>query len=215
MSISVAVVVKGALQGKTIARILFNDAVCRNTARLSGLALDLASGAKPSYLSLLPSSLKIVRTNRIGGEDVSAVDINGRLPFDDKSFDAVFLFNALYVADDALALAIEVKRVLRPGGAWLVLSPFIANEMREPHDFLRLTAEGLERLGREAGFSKIEIERLGERASAAAHLMHPFFLNRFLRVIAFTFAVLLDRLIPSRVLHSHPTPLSYWVSMTK
>ncbi|MDP4020448.1 MAG: hypothetical protein Q8P58_00160, partial [Candidatus Adlerbacteria bacterium] len=125
------------------------------------------------------------------------------------------LFNALYIVDEPVALAREVHRVLKPGGKWLMLSPFIANEMPEPHDYLRFTAEGLERLCRGAGFASVSTERQGERASAAAHLMHPFFLFNVVRALMFPLALLFDRLIPTRVRREHPAPLSYFVVCKK
>ena len=205
----------GALQGKTLARSLFQEALKTHTHSLKGKALDLAGGSTPSYLPLLPASLELVRTDRSDASGVTAVDFNAPLPFEDGSFDAVFLFNALYIAEEPQALAKEIWRVLKPSGTWLVLSPFIANEMPEPHDYQRFTAEGIERLCREAGFSRIEIERLGERASAAAHLMHPFFLFNIVRALVFPLALLFDRLVPSRVRREHPAPLSYWCTAEK
>lgn len=213
--ISVGTVFRGALGGKTLARILFYDAFEKRARTLTGEALDLAGGPEPSYLPLLPSTLDVVRTDRVAAEGVRAVDINAPLPFADDSFDHVFLFNALYIVDEPEKLAREVRRVLKVGGSWHVLSPFIANEMASPHDYLRYTAEGLERLFTEAGFSVVRIERQGERASAAAHLMHPFYLFNTIRALAFAKAVLLDRLIPSAVRREHPCPLQYFCECTK
>ena len=215
MSVSTSISVRGALRGKTLARVLFDDALRRHAAGLAGRALDLASGANPSYLPLLPPALEVVRTDRKEAPDVRAVDIDAKLPFGDGSFDAVFLFNALYIAEDPEMLAREVLRVLKPGGTWFVLSPFIANEMPEPHDYLRFTEEGLERLCKRAGFAEVRIERLGERASAAAHLMHPFFFFNIVRALIFPLALLFDHLIPSRVRREHPAPLSYWCTAEK
>jgi len=213
--ISLRTVFRGALEGRTLARILFYDALENRARSLSGKVLDLAGGPNPSYLPLLPSSLDIVRTDRVEAEGVRAVDINALLPFPDNSFDHVFLFNALYIVREPEKLAREVHRVLKKGGTWHVLSPFIANEMPEPEDFCRFTAGGLERLFRDAGFQRIKIERLGERASAATHLMHPFFLVRGVRALIFPLAILLDCLVPERVRREHAVPLSYWCAAKK
>jgi SAM-dependent methyltransferase len=56
-----------------------------------------------------------------------------RLPFPDACFDAVLCLTVLYtVPDDAAALA-ELARVVRPGGAVLVLEPAFA-ALRRAHD---------------------------------------------------------------------------------
>jgi SAM-dependent methyltransferase len=139
-------VISGALSGKTIGRIFFNSAVRGIAGGLSGRVLDLAGGKSPSYLPLLPRTIELVRTDAVASEGVRKVDINAPLPFPDKSFDAVFIFNALYAAEEPMSLAREIYRVLKPGGSWFLASPFIANEMPEPHDYVRFTAEGLWKL---------------------------------------------------------------------
>ncbi len=207
--------VSGALSDKTIGRIFFNEAVRRECANLSGRALDLAGGKSPSYLPLLPRTIELARTDITASEGVVRVDINAPLPFPDKSFDAVFLFNALYAAESPELLAREVHRVLKPGGAWFISSPFIANEMPEPHDYVRFTAEGLERLHKNAGFASVAIERMGERATAATQLLHPFFLFNVVRMFVYPLALLFDKLIPRSVKAAHPAPIGYFVRATK
>ena len=207
--------IKYALAGKTIGRAYMNETVREQCAGLSGRVLDLAGGAKSSYISLLPKGIDLVRTDAKASPGVTKVDIDAHLPFPDASFDAVLLFNALYLANDALALAREVHRVLKPGGAWHVSSPFIANEMPEPHDYVRFTAEGLERLCKTAGFRNVNVRRMGERASAAVQILHPFFLFNIVRAFVYPLALLLDRMIPQRVRREHPTPIGYFVRCSK
>src|SRR3989344_1679622 len=204
-------IMREALRGKTIGRALFNQRVRRECADLSGRVLDLAGGSTPSYLPLLPERINLVRTDLVASPDVVAVDINAPLPFPDSSFDAVLLFNAIYAADDPAALAREIRRVLKPDGTWLLVSPFVANEMPEPHDYVRFTGEGLERLCRGAGFSSVEVGRMGERASSAVQLLHPFFLFNIFRALVYPVALLFDGLIPRSVRAAHPTPIGYFV----
>ena len=138
-----------------------------------------------------------------------------KLPFPDSSFDAVLCFNALYIVDNPEALAREVHRILKPGGAWYVSSPFIANEMPEPHDYRRFTGEGLGRLFQKAGFTSTEIHRIGERGSAAMALLHPFFVFNVVRACFYPIALLFDSLVPARVRHEHPAPIGYFCIATK
>lgn len=213
--VSLLCAVKGALLGKTIGRVYFNEAVRVRCADLKGRVLDLAGGKSPSYLIHLPISIDLVRTDLIASQGVEAVDVNASLPFPDASFDAVLLFNALYAVEEPASLAREIHRVLRSGGAWYLASPFIANEMPEPHDYVRFTREGLERLAKKAGFTDIDVERLGERASAAVQLKHPFYMFSIIRALVYPLAVLVDRLIPDSARLAHPTPIGYFVRATK
>lgn len=200
--------------GKSLGRILFNQAVQRHCAGLSGNILDIAGGVEPSYLRFLPSGITLVRTNRAESDGVSQVDFNKPLPYDDSSFDAVLLFNALYIAEDPEALMREIYRILKPGGSAYVTSPLIANEMPEPHDYMRLTAEGLERVGRNAGFPNVEIYRIGERGSAAVSALQPFLMLP-VRFAAYPAALWIDRMVPTRIRRDHPMPVLYFVQFSK
>jgi len=215
MHVAMSSLVKGALSGKTIGRTLFNATLAHRARALHGRVLDIAGGASSSYLPLLPKGIELVRTDFAASPGVIAVDMNKPLPFEDGSFDAVLLFNALYAAEEPLALAREIHRVLKEGGTWYLASPFIANEMPEPHDYLRFTGEGLERLCSRAGFTAVSIERLGDRASAAVQLMHPFYLFNAVRALVYPLAIFFDGLIPRRARRAHPAPLSYFVCAQK
>ena len=215
ISVSFRRAISGALSGKTIGRILFNEAARRNCRALSGRVLDLAGGRSPSYLPLLPNGIDLVRTDLKASEGMEAVDINAPLPFADESFDAVLLFNALYAVENPELLAREIHRVLKSGGIWFIASPFIANEMPEPHDYVRYTAEGLERLCRGAAFPSVQIIRLGERASAAVQIKHPFYVFNIVRALVFPFAILMDKLVPQGARRAHPTPIGYFVRAQK
>lgn len=215
MHISIRRAVSGALSGKTIGRIFFNEEVRESSAHISGKVLDIACGHSPSYARLLPEGIDLVRTDLTASPGVTAVDMNKPLPFEDGSFDAVLLFNALYAAENPESLAQEIHRVLKRGGVCHLSSPFVANEMPEPHDYLRFTAEGLERLFRNAGFSSVTIKRMGERATAATQLLHPFFLFNVVRMFVYPLALIADRLIPRSVTGAHPSPIGYFVRAIK
>lgn len=208
-------VARGAMRGKTLGRLLCDECIEKRCATLAGKVLDLGGGISPGYLKRLPRHIELVRTDLHAAEGVTAVDFNESLPFQDESFDAVLLFNAIYAADDERALLREIGRVVKKNGTFVLLSPFVANEMKEPHDYVRYTAEGLERLVRAAGFGDVSIDRIGERASAATNILHPFLLSNPIRAAAFALAVLLDRAIPRAVRAEHPAPISYLLRCTK
>lgn len=215
MKPSISVVVGGALAGKSIGRILFNEEVRTCCAKLSGRVLDIAGGATPSYLAHLPQGIDLVRTDLKPAPGIAMLDMNAPFPFPDASFDAVLCFNSLYIADEPSALAREIYRVLKPQGKCFISSPFIGNEMPEPHDYRRFTAEGLERLFHGTGFSSIEIRRMGERGSAAMALLSPFCVFNAVRACFYPLALLLDRMVPHKVRRGHPAPLGYFCVMER
>ncbi|GGQ66777.1 class I SAM-dependent methyltransferase [Couchioplanes azureus] len=95
------------------------DAGC-GTGR--NLAAMLAAGARPSGVDFSPGMLAVARRRHPGVPLIEA-DLEGRLPFGDGEFDAVYCaLLAEHLAEPGRAMA-EFARVLRPGGR-LVLSVF-------------------------------------------------------------------------------------------
>ena len=191
-------------QGASIYRIIMNSELERVCSSLSGAALDLASGKSPSYRKHLPEELAFTSADIKTG-----IDFNKSLLFGDGTFDVVFFVNALYIARDRQAVFSEIRRVLKNGGKFVLVSPFIANEMPDPDDFCRLTYQGLETELKMAGFKIKEIKRFGERFSSAVYLLDPVWYFRLVRLVVYGAALFLDKLIPAKVRQVHPVPLGY------
>lgn len=208
-------IVREALRGRTIGRIYFNHMIRNESSVISGRVLDLAGGNNPSYLEFLPNAIDLVRTDLKPYPGVCVVDANKPLPFEGNSFNIVLLCNAVYALENPQVLLHEVYRVLAPGGRLLLVSPFIANEMPEPHDYQRFTAEGLECLLRASNLRLVSLERMGDRASASIQLLHPFLCFGILRIFAYIVAMALDRYIPARVSRAHPAPIGYFIWAVK
>jgi SAM-dependent methyltransferase len=208
--------IKEVYAGKTIGRILFNWQVAEKLGKLTGKVVDLGGGGSASYYHFLPKNLNITRTNRAAGSDIdAAVDLNKPLPYASGSFDSALLFNVIYILEDPARSLAEIKRILRPGGTLYLASPFTANEMPEPHDYSRFTAEGLERLLKQAGFNDMKLARYGERATAAVGLLHPFFVFNTVRLLAFILALATDKLVPAKIRSEHPCPIGYFATAQK
>jgi len=207
---------KQVFAGKTIARILFNEQVVLHCLGLSGKVLDLASGGHSSYTKYLPKYVEIIKTDSFMKDGVaSRVDFNEPLPFADNEFDSVLFFNALYIAEDRVATLKEVRRVLKEGGALYLSTPLLYGEIPEPVDYCRLTYQGLEKELGEAGFSDIKIIRFGERFTAAANLLHPFFVFSAIRFVVYGLSLMLDRMIPMNIRKNNPAPLGYFCVVKK
>lgn len=177
---------------------------------------DLGGGERPSYeryWGLVPEKFIRVDIDPRKHPDIVA-DLNKILPFDNHTFDHIFLFDVLYIVENSLALFQEIKRVLKPSGVFWVLTPFVFPLIKEPHDYERYTQEGLERLFVEAGFPQVAIEPFGERCSAAANLLTPL-LPRFLRLPVYLTAMLLDCFISEKLRKQHPAPMGYFCKAPK
>jgi len=210
--------IKQVFQNKSISRILFNWQVKKYCQNLTGRCLDLASGENPSYHQYwsLTQGTELIRTdyNQNKKPDLK-VDLNEPLPFEDNYFDNIFLFNAIYIIKEPEKLIKEISRVLKKSGRLFMNSPFISNEAQEPDDFRRLTSQGLEHMLKRGGFSDFKIIPYGERFTAGVHLWHSFFIFNFIRLIAFTKALILDKLIPNKIKKLHPCPLGYFIIAKK
>lgn len=198
-------------RGKSIGRILSNWAIGERCKNLEGALVDLASGDQASYeryWNMKRGHLTRVDIDSAKRPDV-VVDINKSLPFADASADHVFLFSALYIVQDPPKLFAEVRRILKHGGKFWIMSPFLFPEAKEPSDLRRYTSEGLTALFADAGFREVVIEPFGERCTVAASLISPLIPFRIVRIPLFALALLLDRCVPSALRQSHPAPFGY------
>jgi SAM-dependent methyltransferase len=85
--------------------------------------------------------------------DVAAV------PIADGAVDCIVCTEVLEHIPDPVACVREVRRLLRPGGAFIGSVPFLIPIHADPDDFQRFTAHGLRQLFRD--FSRVEILRMG------------------------------------------------------
>lgn len=207
--------IKKILKGKTLFRFLTEEHLLKEFSYLKGEILDLASGGA-SYEYLLPKDISLTKTD-LNPKDTKTlfVDCNKSLPFADNSFDGIFFINALYTLEDRESFIKEVYRILKPNGRFLCVSPFIANEMPEPHDYCRLTHEGLKKLFSVSSWDSLKINRIGERFSSSVNLLHPAIPFSFVRIFFYGPALIFDKLISKKVLDRHPTPVGYTITAIK
>jgi len=210
--------IKQAFRGKSIYRILFNWQIQEHCRNISGSCLDLAAGKNPSYHQYwsLDKDAKLINTDYSQEKNPDLqIDFNQPILLKDGSIDNIFFFNAIYIVKEPEKLIQEIYRVLKPEGKLFIASPFVFNEAKEPNDYRRLTSQGLEELLRQGGFNDFEIIPFGERFTAGVHLWHSFFLFNFIRLIAFTKAMVFDKWIPKKIKTLHPCPLGYFIIAKK
>lgn len=113
--------------------LYFLNLRCRNfiTGQNSRIRKDVVGRERPLYLNLgcgPRGSDDRHWVNVDGFRDKSVqylIDISRPLPFDPNTFDGVFCEHVLehFLFDEAVAIATEVRRVLRPGGSFRVIVP--------------------------------------------------------------------------------------------
>jgi SAM-dependent methyltransferase len=97
-------------------------------------------------------STDTVALDFVAGPDTDVVGDVQRLPFQDGSVDLVFATGLFEHVEDERAVIAEIRRVLKPGGLVHVEIPFLEAYHEDPIDVRRLTADGLDRAMRRAGF---------------------------------------------------------------
>jgi len=204
------------IRGRTLYRILFQQAVLISAPFIRGRVLDIGSGSNPTYQKYLPQKIEYLKTDYVQKENIQQVlDFNNKFPFEDESVQTVFLFHNLYIAEDPRAVLEEVKRVLSKDGFILISNPFGTNIMPEPHDYNRLTEEGLDNLITKTSLVIVEAKALGDRFSVIANTMHAFFVFWPVRLVFNVLAIFCDKLIPKGMKRNHPFPLGYFYVIRK
>lgn len=208
--------VKQVLAGKSLGRILFNEKVAQYCAAISGRVVDLGGGVTPSYRALLPLGVDLVTTEVSAEKGAQiVVDLNRPLPFESGSIHTFLCFNVLYILEDRIASLSEMYRALAPNGTLFLSSPFVTNEMPEPHDYVRLTKEGLLRELELAGFTDVTVAPYGERGSAAMYLLDPIFRYSVIRLPFYLLGRFIDSVLPNKLILAHPAPIGYFVVAKK
>jgi SAM-dependent methyltransferase len=149
--------------------------------------LDLGAGAAP-YAPVYRPFFERATTVDVpySPHDQRNIDVFASaddLPFDDTSFDCILCTEVLEHCADPLAVLREVHRVLRPGGAVFLTTPFYVGIHEAPYDFYRYTPYGLRHLADTSGLTVVSIVPRGEfGAVALGVLQYP--LNLFWGFVA-------------------------------
>lgn len=152
--------------------------------KLTGRVVDLGSGFQPYREDVIAKGCSYIgvdwsKSLHAAKPDVFA-DLNEGVGLNDEYADVVMSFSVLEHLYRPERLIVEAYRLLRPGGYLFLQVPFQWGVHEAPHDYVRFTRFGLERLLKEAGFSSISIEaNTGYWVTAA--LKFSYHLARFVR----------------------------------
>jgi len=208
-----------AMRGKSIGRILTNEALKQWREEVRGIVLDCACGKSPSYWRIL--SLKDNEKVRLVSIDYNpafrptvVANLMHLLPFKDAIADVVIISSFLHIVPDPQEFLKEVWRIMNSGGCLLLTAPLVFPYTPEPTDYWRFTEEGLSLLLHNAGFTDFEIVPVGNRFSAVAYLLEPFLRPRWIVApLVYLLCLLLDRAVIYFKLR--PCPIGYVILARK
>jgi SAM-dependent methyltransferase len=144
--------------------------LAENFASGGGKVLDLGAGTAPFaplYDVYFEESVTVDVDHSPHELDVDLLADAAALPFADGEFDAVLATEVLEHCPDPQAVLNEIRRILRPGGAVLITTPFMKGLHEMPYDFYRYTPPALTMLCERAGLRVERIEPRGNRVAMA------------------------------------------------
>ncbi len=171
------------LTGENLDRYYHRTSILQSIQRamphFHGKLLDAGCGKMP-YKEFILQHSKVKQYVGLDIESAIVYDENVRpdfywdgkkMPFEEQSFDGVFATEVLeHVPDPSLFLQ-EVTRVLHNKGFLFFTIPFLWPLHETPHDEYRYTPYAMERLLKEAGFTKVQIDPLGGWHASMAQIM--------------------------------------------
>lgn len=186
------------LRGKDLNRILCNKASQKFEAY--GRVLDVGGREGGS------SYWRYVRTRRWYRRTTADIDSASKpdviidleksdIPFPDAHFDTVLMFNLIEHINAREEVLTHLARVLKRGGTIAGVIPFLVGVHPDPHDYVRLTREGLEDLFRKAGFPHITVETVGRGPFVASYYQSEFLWPRVVKLLLIGVSFALDRII--------------------
>ncbi|WP_337866895.1 class I SAM-dependent methyltransferase [Ignavibacterium sp.] len=145
---------------------------------LNGKILDVGCGTKP-YESFFNYS------DYIGLEYDTGIDSEKKtadyyydgktFPFDSESFDSVICNQVLEHVFEPKEFLLEINRILKPGGKFLITVPFVWDEHEQPYDFARYSSFGLVYLLEKNGFKILKQSKSVSNIAVIFQLLGGYF----------------------------------------
>ncbi len=192
--------IKRIYSGQSITRILLNESF--KETKLIGEVLDIGGARNPDYFNYFDISL-LQKVTIVDGK-LNNIDFEiDNLPYNTESFDTVICANVLEHIFNYQHLVNESFRVLEKKGFLVGFVPFLIQYHPDPHDYFRYTDESLKKIFMQAGFSHVEIKKIGLGPLMINFnnimFMFPKSLRSVIAIPYFIFSKILVRLKPALI----------------
>ena len=164
---------------------------------LQGEVLDLGGSRKSDYVKGFRGDHRMTMAN-LEADQAEDIEIDLERPFTiaDASYDGAVCINVLEHIYNYQNVLNETKRVLKSGSTAVFAVPFLVQVHPSPRDHWRFTADTLEKLFRDAGFSEVRVEPVGRGVcTAAVQLMFNILHFSVVRAVAAGIARAIDWLV--------------------
>lgn len=188
--------------------------------QISGNVLDLGGSRRSGYHELFNGKHTFDVVNLSKEESVDlAFDIEKVFPVDNEKYDGVLAINVLEHIFDYKNLLSESFRILKKEGKIVIAVPFLMFIHPSPHDYWRYSKETLEKMMKEVGFKKVEVQAIGRGPGAVyTQLIGGVRGGKYPRIIVAPFMCFSDmvlRLVMSQEDLADRFPLGYVVTAKK
>ena len=217
-------IIKEILKGKTLARILMNEAILIYTQKspLAGQIIDFGSkSSNMSYNRFIKKTTDCIITYtdlNPQSEDVQKINLEEKFKIQDDAYDAIMCLNTLEHIYNFKNVIEESARIVKKGGVFIGTTPFLVGYHPDPNDYFRYTIDAIERIFEESGFEKIEIKPLGFGPISTGLYNVVMLMPKPLRVLCMLKNILLDKLLIFFTQYRHGAkkyPLGYFFVFRK
>jgi len=170
-------------------------AIKEEATDVQGSLLDFGCGQKP-YEKLFPNVTSYIGVDiEVSGHNHqnSNIDVyydGKKLPFEDNTFDIVLASEVLEHVPNIIEILSEISRVLKPDGKLIITLPFFWGEHEEPFDFIRFTKFGITNSLSRAGFTKIQVARIGRNIESIFQILSAHILELVPKIRIFQLLIL-------------------------
>jgi len=159
-------------------RYLLDKQIKATGKYISGKVLDVGAGEFNRYSGYFKYT-EFVRMDPRHTKHADVVGSADNIPLPDNSFDSVVCTQVFEHLEFPEKSAMEIYRVLKPGGHLLVTVPQMNELHEEPFDFFRYTKFGLISLFGRAGFETVLVDQRGGYYSTIAQMKIRYMIDRF------------------------------------
>lgn len=164
----------------SVRRYLIDEFFFKNSGLITGRVIDIGGKKKNKRglfdLDKIANDVTYINIDTSTEPDIVSDAAN--IPLPNASFDTAIIAELLEHVLEPEKVLKEAYRLLKPGSIVLATVPFNVGVHGDPNDFGRYTKAMLEKMSREAGFNKVEIEEQGTIFAVAGLMLQHLFMSK-------------------------------------